>query len=155
MALRTTRSALKLFWDQRIADVALTTGSGRKGFRDHKFRSGEADVLVATDIASKGLDFLNVAHVINYDMPREIEDYVHRIGRTGRSTRKGLSTTFVNEKSSIEVMSDLKYLLVESRQKIPPFLSGFNLDRNHPTALGSEGCELCGGMGHLDSNCPK
>ncbi len=48
------------------------------------FKSGAKDVLVATDVASKGLDFPDIQHVINYDMPQEIEDYVHRIGRTGR-----------------------------------------------------------------------
>ncbi len=46
--------------------------------------AGKADVLVATDVASKGLDFPGVQHVINYDMPEEIENYVHRIGRTVR-----------------------------------------------------------------------
>ena len=50
---------------------------------DH-FREGLKDVLVATDVASKGLDFDNIQHVINYDMPDDIENYVHRIGRTGR-----------------------------------------------------------------------
>ncbi len=47
------------------------------------FKSGRKDVLVATDVASKGLDFPNVQHVINYDMPEDIDNYTHRIGRTG------------------------------------------------------------------------
>ena len=51
--------------------------------------------MVASDVASKGLDF-NVNHVVNFDMPRDIESYVHRIGRTGRSGKTGLSTTFIN-----------------------------------------------------------
>lgn len=50
-----------------------------------KFKKGEKDVLVATDIASKGLDFPDIQHVINYDMPKEIEDYVHRIGNVPAS----------------------------------------------------------------------
>jgi len=53
-----------------------------------RFKSAKADVLVATDIASKGLDFPDVQHVINYDMPKEIENYVHRIGRTGGAERR-------------------------------------------------------------------
>jgi ATP-dependent RNA helicase DDX41 len=57
------------------------------------FREGKKDVLVATDVASKGLDFPAIQHVINYDMPKEIEDYIHRIGRTGRA---GLSLRFIN-----------------------------------------------------------
>ncbi|KFQ79129.1 putative ATP-dependent RNA helicase DDX41, partial [Phoenicopterus ruber ruber] len=61
------------------------------------FRDGKKDVLVATDVASKGLDFPAIQHVINYDMPEEIENYVHRIGRTGRSGNTGIATTFINK----------------------------------------------------------
>jgi ATP-dependent RNA helicase DDX41 len=53
--------------------------------------------LVATDVAAKGLDFPDVKHVINYDMPKDIESYVHRIGRTGRCGKTGYSTTFINK----------------------------------------------------------
>ena len=53
-------------------------------------------MLVATDVASKGLDLPGVEHVINFDMPADIEQYVHRIGRTGRHTSRGLATTFIN-----------------------------------------------------------
>ncbi len=52
--------------------------------------------MIATDVAAKGLDFKNVLHVINYDMPKEIENYVHWIGRTGRNS-KGFATTFINK----------------------------------------------------------
>ena len=55
------------------------------------------DVLVATDIAAKGLDFPDIQHVINFDMPTEIENYVHRIGRTGRCGKTGVATTFINK----------------------------------------------------------
>ena len=55
------------------------------------------DVLVATDVASKGLDFPEIQHVINFDMPDEIENYVHRIGRTGRCGKTGIATTFINK----------------------------------------------------------
>jgi superfamily II DNA/RNA helicase len=61
-----------------------------------EFKSGARDVLVATDVAAKGLDFPNIEHVINFDMPQEIENYVHRIGRTGRCGRTGVATTFIN-----------------------------------------------------------
>ena len=70
----------------------------------------------------KGLDFNNIQHVINYDMPREIEDYVHRIGRTGRSGRTGVATTFINRDCTDSILLDLKYLLYEAKQKIPPIL---------------------------------
>lgn len=58
-----------------------------------KFKSGELPILVATDIASRGLDIADVSHVVNYDVPQHAEDYVHRIGRTGRARREGEAFT--------------------------------------------------------------
>ncbi|KAJ3075906.1 hypothetical protein HDU98_006538 [Podochytrium sp. JEL0797] len=121
------------------------------------FKTSKADVLIATDVASKGLDFTQIQHVINYDMPKEIEDYVHRIGRTGRSGKTGVATTFINRNSSNQILLDLKYLLREAKQKIPPFL----LSLEDPTEMfkGVEGasaeCSFCGGLGHMISTCPK
>lgn len=97
------------------------------------FKNSRTDVLIATDIASKGLDFLGIQHVINYDMPKEIEDYgesfnfemlieVHRIGRTGRKGNKGIATTFVNRSSTQLILGDLKALLMEAGQRVPRFL---------------------------------
>jgi len=60
-----------------------------------KFRRGKIQVLVATDVASRGLDVSDVTHVINYETPQNFEDYVHRIGRTGRAGKKGWAFTFV------------------------------------------------------------
>lgn len=62
-------------------------------------------------------------------MPREIEDYVHRIGRTGRSGKTGIATTFVSTNSPDQILLDLKYLLKEAKQRIPPFLESLE-DRN-------------------------
>jgi ATP-dependent RNA helicase RhlE len=58
------------------------------------FSEGRHRVLVATDVAARGIDVADVAHVVNYDMPREAEDFVHRIGRTGRASAKGMASTF-------------------------------------------------------------
>lgn len=115
------------------------------------FKSGQADVLVATDVASKGLDLPGIQHVINYDMPTEIEDYVHRIGRTGRGWSKGLATTFVSDQTSGPILQDLKALLIEAGQTIPPFLAVLQADYKQ----GTVGCGACGGLGHSESNCPK
>ncbi|HEU4964110.1 MAG TPA: DEAD/DEAH box helicase, partial [Bacilli bacterium] len=60
-----------------------------------KFRTNEVELLVATDVAARGIDVDNVTHVINYDIPQDPESYVHRIGRTGRAGRSGLAMTFV------------------------------------------------------------
>ncbi|EGQ16428.1 DEAD/DEAH box family ATP-dependent RNA helicase [Prevotella dentalis DSM 3688] len=62
-----------------------------------KFKSGQIDVLVATDIVARGIDIDDIAMVINYDVPHDAEDYVHRIGRTARAERDGVAITMVNE----------------------------------------------------------
>jgi ATP-dependent RNA helicase DeaD len=59
------------------------------------FRTGEVKALIATDVAARGLDVSHVTHVINWAVPRELEDYTHRIGRTGRAGRTGIAITFV------------------------------------------------------------
>ncbi|MDE2025237.1 MAG: DEAD/DEAH box helicase [Patescibacteria group bacterium] len=61
-----------------------------------QFKKNEISILLATDVASRGLDINDVSHVINYDMPESFDDYVHRIGRTGRANKKGIALTFVN-----------------------------------------------------------
>lgn len=61
-----------------------------------KFKKNEIDVLLATDVAARGLDIQDVSHVINYEMPKSHDDYVHRIGRTGRANKKGIALTFVS-----------------------------------------------------------
>jgi len=82
------------------------------------FRSGRVPILVATDVAARGLDIPNVLHVINYDMPNNIDDYVHRIGRTGRAGNSGLTTGFICDDDAA-LMGDLMDLLKESDQEIP------------------------------------
>lgn len=118
------------------------------------FKTGAKDVMVASGVASKGLDFNEIQHVIVYSMPKEIEDYVHEIGRTGRSGKTGIATTFVNHNTSEHTLLDLKYLLIEAKQKIPQFL----LDIEDPRAAQGaayKGCPICGGLGHSLSDCPK
>lgn len=61
-----------------------------------RFKNGEVRVLVATDVAARGIHVENVSHVINYDLPNTFEDYIHRIGRTGRATKKGKALTFIS-----------------------------------------------------------
>ncbi|KAH7648306.1 abstrakt SF II helicase Znknuckle C2HC (PA) [Cryptosporidium bovis] len=121
-----------------------------------KFRNGTVDVLVGTDVASKGLDFPNVQHVINFDMPREIENYVHRIGRTGRGDSIGVSTTFIDNSLPETLLCDLKALLIEANQVIPPFLEQFEATNTSLQEIGGvRGCAYCGGLGHRIAQCPK
>ena len=60
-----------------------------------KFREGAVDVLIATDVAARGIDVDNITHVINFDIPQDPESYVHRIGRTGRAGNTGVAMTFI------------------------------------------------------------
>jgi len=60
------------------------------------FKQGRIQVLFATDVAARGLDIADISHVINYDTPATYDDYVHRIGRTGRGDKKGKALTFIN-----------------------------------------------------------
>jgi ATP-dependent RNA helicase DDX41 len=114
------------------------------------------DVLVATDIAAKGLDFPDIQHVINFDMPGEIENYVHRIGRTGRCGKTGVATTFINKDVEESALLDLKHLLVEAKQRVPPVLMALDDPDDDLLDLGGvKGCAFCGGLGHRITNCPK
>uniref|UniRef100_A0A8C2ILB1 Probable ATP-dependent RNA helicase DDX41 n=1 Tax=Cyprinus carpio TaxID=7962 RepID=A0A8C2ILB1_CYPCA len=120
------------------------------------FKEEKKDVLVATDVASKGLDFPAIQHVVNYDMPEEIENYVHRIGRTGRSGKTGIATTFINKGCDESVLMDLKALLVEAKQKVPPVLQVLQMGDETMLDIGEErGCTFCGGLGHRITVCPK
>jgi ATP-dependent RNA helicase DDX5/DBP2 len=89
----------------------------------NKFRQDRQSVLIATDVASRGLDVDDVKFVINYDFPSNIEDYVHRIGRTGRSDNKGTSYTFFTQANGAKV-DELVNILQESNQYVNPELYG-------------------------------
>uniref|UniRef100_A0AAX7V5G2 RNA helicase n=1 Tax=Astatotilapia calliptera TaxID=8154 RepID=A0AAX7V5G2_ASTCA len=86
-----------------------------------EFRSGKAPILIATDVASRGLDVEDVKFVINYDYPSSSEDYVHRIGRTARSTNKGTAYTFFTP-GNLRQARDLVRVLEEAHQAINPKL---------------------------------
>ncbi|CAG8660702.1 10115_t:CDS:2, partial [Acaulospora colombiana] len=85
------------------------------------FRTGRTPIMVATAVAARGLDIPNVTHVINYDLPTDIDDYVHRIGRTGRAGNAGQSTAFFN-RGNKGLVRDLIDLLKEANQEIPVWL---------------------------------
>ena len=100
---------------------------GDKGQREREgalrcFKSGQTPVMVATDVASRGLDIPNVTQVINFDLPGNIDDYVHRIGRTGRAGNTGAALSFVNEKNG-GIIRELRELLDENEQQVPPWLN--------------------------------
>jgi len=92
-----------------------------------RFKSGQTPIIVATAVAARGLDIANVKHVINYDMPSDVEEYVHRIGRTGRMGNLGLATSFFNDKNR-NLVKDLVELIVESNQELPSWLEAMALE---------------------------
>ncbi|KAG2497957.1 hypothetical protein HYH03_004218 [Edaphochlamys debaryana] len=88
------------------------------------FKSGKTPVMVATDVAARGLDIPHVTHVINYDLPKDIDDYVHRIGRTGRAGHKGLATAFFTD-SDAPLARSLVEVLSETNQNVPGWLQNY------------------------------
>ncbi|CAN1772663.1 DEAD-box ATP-dependent RNA helicase 37 [Linum perenne] len=85
------------------------------------FKSGRTPILVATDVAARGLDIPHVAHVVNFDLPNDIDDYVHRIGRTGRAGKSGLATAFFNDNNG-SLARSLVELMQEANQEVPAWL---------------------------------
>lgn len=99
--------------------------------------------MVASGVASKGLDFNDIQHVIIFSMPKEIEDYVHQIGRTGRSGKTGIATTFVNMNTPEQTLLDLKYLLMEAGQKyVVSLLVPFALIYTISNGLADQGADV-------------
>jgi ATP-dependent RNA helicase DDX3X len=85
-----------------------------------KFSKGDIPILIATDVASRGLDFPNIPYVFNFDLPKNIDDYIHRIGRTGRCGNKGTAISFINDTNK-PIVKDLYNLFKKHRQEIPEF----------------------------------
>ena len=135
------RARIIIFCDTKVAceditnalrrdQVAAVTIHGNKAQQErdyalNEFKAGRSMVLVATDVCGRGLDVKEVRYVVNFDFPKEIEDYVHRIGRTGRKTNEGF-----NEGTSISLFTsanarlagELIKLLKEAQQEVPPQL---------------------------------
>jgi ATP-dependent RNA helicase DeaD len=99
---------------KRVQNVACIHGDLAQSARDRvmaDFRAGKVKVLVATDVVGRGIDVSSISHIFNYDIPQFCDDYVHRVGRTGRMGREGVAYTFVtpeegNELTRIEIRID-------------------------------------------------
>lgn len=117
-----TRSLSRLF------GTAAIHGDKSQGERDYvlnQFRTGRCPVLVATDVAARGLDIKDIRVVINYDFPNGVEDYVHRIGRTGRAGASGIAYTFLGDKDAKHA-SDLIKVLEGANQRVPNEIRGMS-----------------------------
>ena len=112
------------------------------------FKSGRTPILVATAVAARGLDIPNVKHVINFDLPSDVEEYVHRIGRTGRVGNLGLATSFFNDKNR-NMAVDLVELITETNQDLPEWLANLSkeMDNSHSRGGGARPTYGRGGYG--------
>ncbi|XP_016309156.1 DEAD-box helicase 3 X-linked b isoform X1 [Sinocyclocheilus anshuiensis] len=133
---------------------ACTSIHGDRSQRDreealHQFRSGRCPILVATAVAARGLDISNVKHVINFDLPSDIEEYVHRIGRTGRVGNLGLATSFFNDKNS-NITKDLLDIVVEAKQEVPSWLESLAYEHQHKSSSRGRSKRFSGGFGARD-----
>lgn len=90
------------------------------------FKTGTRKVLVATGVAARGLDIKGVQHVINYDLPNSIDEYVHRIGRTGRVGNYGRATSFFDEDHDRNLAGALAKILSQAKQEIPDWLGSYS-----------------------------
>ena len=132
-----------------IPAVALHGGRSQ-GEREHAlaaFAAGKVPVLVATDVASRGLDVKGIAHVVNMDLPKALEDYVHRIGRTGRAGSTGRATSFYTERDSFLVAAIKTALAELERGNSHAFATGKEArrkEREDAAAWRSSGGNLAG-----------
>ena len=131
------------------SNIAATSIHGDRTQREREyaldlFRSGRTPILVATAVAARGLDIPNVTHVVNYDLPSDIDDYVHRIGRTGRAGNIGHATAFFN-RNNRNIVRDLVKLLQEANQEVPSWLE--NVASESAFSTGSRGGRGGGRMG--------
>lgn len=114
------------------------------------FRNGRCPILVATAVAARGLDIPNVTHVVNYDLPTDVDDYVHRIGRTGRAGNTGIATAFFN-RGNRGIVRELIDLLKEANQEVPPFLEAIARESSFGGG-GRGGRSRPGGAGRGNAN---
>jgi ATP-dependent RNA helicase DDX5/DBP2 len=108
-----------------------------------EFKTGKHPILIATDVAARGLDIKDIKIVINYDMPKSIEDYCHRIGRTGRAGAQGTSYSFFTPDDNKKA-KDLAQIIEQAKQEVPPQLA--ELIRGH-TGFGPQSDRYGGGGG--------
>jgi len=129
-----------------------------------KFKRGTANVLVATDVAARGLDIPDVEAVINFSFPLTIEDYVHRIGRTGRAGKEGIAHSLFTQQD-YKLAGCLVKVLKDAGQEVPPEMLKFDLrirGKMFDKFFNKDGtnsapvqCYRCNDTGHISRDCPQ
>jgi superfamily II DNA/RNA helicase len=112
----------------------------------YEFKSGKINILVATDIVARGIDIDDIRLVINYDVPHDSEDYVHRIGRTARANNDGVAITFVSEKEQTQ-FKQIENFLEKDIYKIPVPEALGEAPAYNPKSGGGRGGNRGGGRG--------
>lgn len=109
----------------KVAAIHAGKTQAQRNRELESFRNGKVDVLIATDVLARGIDIPDISYVINYDVPQNPEDYVHRIGRTGRAGEEGFSLTFVGP-DEISYLREIEYLMKKVIDEYD--LPGFDYD---------------------------
>ena len=113
---------------KRFKDVACIHGDLAQNVRDRvmsAFREGKVRLLVATDVVGRGIDVSGISHIVNYDIPQFCDDYVHRVGRTGRMGREGVAYTFVTPEEGSELTRiEMRIDRLLQRYEVAGFESG-------------------------------
>ncbi|HIF32421.1 MAG TPA: DEAD/DEAH box helicase [Planctomycetaceae bacterium] len=146
--MRSTTEPLAEFLSKAGLKTAALNGDIAQKQRERivqSLRSGRVDIIVATDVAARGLDVQRISHVINYDLPHDSEGYVHRIGRTGRAGRSGEAILFVHPRER----RSLKRLEEATRQTIQPMNLPSNRDINKQRVAGFHE-SITAGLAHKD-----
>jgi superfamily II DNA/RNA helicase len=120
----------------------------------HEFKNSRVNILVATDIVSRGIDIDDISLVINYDVPHDAEDYVHRIGRTARASAKGMSITFVSEEEQYK-FKQIEQFLEKDIYKIPMPEELGEAPAYEPEKHRHGHKKFAGGKGKFQRNRPK
>ena len=112
---------------QSVKGVDTIHGDLQQSARDRvmrRFREGKIKILVATDVVGRGIDVTSISHIINYDVPQFCDDYVHRVGRTGRMGREGVAFTFVSPEEGNELTRiEMRINRLLKRDEIPGFVA--------------------------------
>jgi len=131
VATRRDAENIEYFLRQESVNAESIHGNRNQQERERAlkaFRDGVSPILIATDVAARGLDVPNVKWVINYDLPNTIDSYVHRIGRTGRCGNTGTAISLVGNKENKNVLRELLNILQENKQTIPGWFSNLVAD---------------------------
>ncbi|XP_022660743.1 ATP-dependent RNA helicase vasa-like isoform X2 [Varroa destructor] len=125
--IETKRSAdfLAAYLSEMNLKTTSIHGNRYQGQREQAlmdFQSGDCAILVATSVAARGLDISGVTHVVNFDMPKEADEYVHRVGRTGRLGNQGRATAFFDSSRDFAIQERLKEILMDCGAEVPDFL---------------------------------